>query len=135
MQLSGYKIFVQPASKVYHVGGGTLPAGKQKTYLNFRNNLVMLTKNFRPGEKLWKIPARMILDNVAAWQGLLSGKRVVFGAIYKAHFYYIKWLFATRNKIKIEKNSKTMAGVYDGSIIWQYFVKKKKTFSEIVKRK
>ncbi|WP_462220674.1 glycosyltransferase family 2 protein, partial [Ferruginibacter sp.] len=43
LQLAGYKVYVQPASEVYHVGGGTLAKGSsKKTYLNFRNNLIML---------------------------------------------------------------------------------------------
>ena len=46
MQLAGYAVFVQPASVVYHIGGGTLPSGNsRKVYLNYRNNLVMLYKN------------------------------------------------------------------------------------------
>src|ERR1700749_3754016 len=56
MQLAGYKVYVQPASIVYHVGGGTLPHGNsRKVFLNFRNNLVMLAKNFTLGTALWKI--------------------------------------------------------------------------------
>lgn len=52
MQLAGYAVFVQPASVVYHIGGGTLPSGNsRKVYLNYRNNLVMLYKNLPVSEK------------------------------------------------------------------------------------
>ena len=55
LQLSGYKIFVQPASVVYHVGGGTLPRGNsRKTFLNFRNNLIMIYKNQPWLSLIWK---------------------------------------------------------------------------------
>jgi GT2 family glycosyltransferase len=44
----GYSFFVEPASKVYHVGGGTLSyLSPKKTYLNFRNSLFMITKNYK----------------------------------------------------------------------------------------
>ncbi|MGZ4091263.1 MAG: glycosyltransferase family 2 protein, partial [Bacteroidia bacterium] len=52
----GYKIFVQPASVVYHIGGGTLNKfSSQKTYLNFRNNLTTLTKTHPSKNLIFKI--------------------------------------------------------------------------------
>ncbi|MEP6597001.1 MAG: glycosyltransferase family 2 protein [Ginsengibacter sp.] len=137
MQLAGYKIFVQPASVVYHVGGGTLPMGnKTKVFLNFRNNLVMLTKNLPASNAIWKVPFRIGLDNIAAWKGLLTGSSVTFIAIVKAHIHYLKWLFFYRQKkILLHKRNKQMQGNYRGLVIWDYFVKRKKTFSEIVSDK
>ena len=53
MQLAGYDIYVCPSSVVYHVGGGSLPKGNpRKVYLNYRNSLIMLTRNYTAGEKL-----------------------------------------------------------------------------------
>ena len=53
IQLAGYKIYSCPASVVYHVGGGTLPKGNsRKTYLNFRNNQIMMSKNLPFSKKL-----------------------------------------------------------------------------------
>lgn len=136
IQLAGYKIFVQPASVVYHVGGGTLPMGnKKKVFLNFRNNLIMLTKNLPASQALWKIPFRIGLDTIAAWKGLLTGNRVTFIAITKAHVHYLQWFFK-RNKGKFAQNkNKRIPGRYHGLIIWDYFVKGKKIFSEIVSNK
>ncbi len=94
MKRAGYKIFVVPSSVVYHVGGGTLPAGNErKVFLNFRNNLVMLAKNLSPSEKRIKIPVRIILDNIAAMQALAKGDLKTFKAIEKAHFNFIRWNF------------------------------------------
>jgi GT2 family glycosyltransferase len=46
LQLMGYKIISVPESYVYHLGGGTLnKQSNQKTYLNFRNSLIMMLKN------------------------------------------------------------------------------------------
>ncbi len=137
MQLAGYKIYVQPASVVYHVGGGTLPMGdKRKVYLNFRNNLIMLTKNLPFIEKLWKIPCRVGLDSIAAWKGLLSGSGVTFVAIARAHFHYWRWVFFTPYKRKYKSIfTSKLHGVYNGALIWDYFIKRRKTFSEITERK
>ena len=133
LQLSGYRIFVQPASVVYHVGGGTLPQGNsRKTFLNFRNNLIMLYKNLGWQTALWKVPARMLLDAVAAWKALLSGDGGYFMAILKAHFHFNKWLFLTKHPPAIQRTNKNITGWYTGSIVWDYFIKKKRTFLEII---
>lgn len=134
MQRAGYKIFAEPASVVYHVGGGTLPTGnKRKVYLNFRNNLVMLSNNLPLSESLWKIPVRIILDMVAAFHALLKGDFSTFSSIESAHLNFLKWLLTGKRKKRFPKiKMKNMNGVYAGSIVWKYFINKKKTFSEIV---
>ncbi|MDP4282804.1 MAG: glycosyltransferase family 2 protein [Bacteroidota bacterium] len=131
---AGYKIYAAPASMVYHVGGGTLPVGnRKKVYLNFRNNLVMLSKNLPFYELVWKIPVRIILDNVVAFQALLKGKGSIFISIESAHLHFIKWIFTGKRGKKLPKiKMKRMKGVYDGSIVWAHFINKKKTFSEII---
>lgn len=137
MQRSGYKIFVVPGSVVYHVGGGTLPAGnKRKVFLNFRNNLVMLSKNLAFTEKIWKIPLRISLDNLAGLQALIQGDFITFRSILKAHFYFLKWIFTRKEQIHLPKKKlPRLQGTYNGSIVWQYFIKKRKTFSEILRIK
>ena len=131
---AGYKIFVVPSSVVYHVGGGTLPAGNErKVYLNFRNNLAMLVKNLDVLEKVFKIPARLLLDNFAAMQALIKGDAKTFKAIEKAHIDFIKWNFVLKKKSHLPKRKLTeLTGVYNGSIVKKFFIEKKKTFSEIV---
>ena len=137
IQLAGYKIFVQPASVVYHVGGGTLPRGNsRKTFLNFRNNLIMLTKNIPLGVALWKIPFRVLLDAVSAWRELLSGNGGYFIAVLKAHLHYTGWLLWNRKySVFPKKKGGKLGGYYRGSAVWAHFVKKKKTFLEIVGNK
>ncbi|RYY67912.1 MAG: glycosyltransferase family 2 protein [Chitinophagaceae bacterium] len=137
IQLSGYKVFVQPASIVYHVGGGTLPKGNsRKTYLNFRNNLIMLYKNLSTGNKLKKIPFRICLDAIAAWKALLAGDGGYFMAVIKAHWHFIGWIFFhQKQSLFATGKNPVLEGVYAGSIIWQHYIKKKKTFFEIVGNK
>ncbi|MBC7933748.1 MAG: glycosyltransferase family 2 protein [Rhizobacter sp.] len=137
IKLSGYKIYVQPASVVYHVGGGTLPKGNsRKTYLNFRNNLIMLHKNLSTAERIKKIPLRFLLDGIAAWKALFSGDGGYFIAILKAHFHVIKWiLFHQKESLFVADKKIIQSGIYNGSIVWDHFIKKKKTFFEIVGNK
>lgn len=134
MQLAGYKVFVQPASVVYHVGGGTLPKGNSlKTFLNFRNNLIMISKNSPFVTALWKIPLRMNLDALSAWRGLLSGDGGYFFAICRAHFHFVGWLLSGKKQSLFpKKKSGKLYGMHNGSVVWAYFIRKKKTFSEII---
>ena len=125
---------MQPASVVYHVGGGTLPKGNSlKAFLNFRNNLIMLSKNLTLGAALWKVPVRMQLDALSAWRGLLSGDRGYFFAICKAHLHFIGWLFSGKKQsvFPFKKGGK-LSGFFKGSVIWAHFLMKKKAFSEII---
>ncbi len=134
MQRKGYSIYVVPSSVVYHVGGGTLPMGdRKKVYLNFRNNLIMMTKNLPVLEKAWKIPLRIFLDTIAAYRSLIDGNFSTFISITSAHLHYLEWVFIGKRGKKFSKlKMKNIRPVYDGSIAWQYFIKQKKTFSEII---
>jgi len=137
IKLSGYKIYVQPRSVVYHVGGGTLPKGNsKKTYLNFRNNLVMLYKNLTVADRIKKIPFRFLLDGIAAWKALFGGDGGYFIAVLKAHLHVIKWiLFQQERSLSVTGKKMIHTGIYRGSIVWAHFIQKKKTFSEIVGNK
>lgn len=135
MQSAGYKVFVQPASVVWHVGGGTLPRGNSlKTYLNFRNNLLMLYKNLPFGELFWRLPIRFALDGLAAWRALFSGDPGFFLSVLKAHLHFIPGIFSVKRSAKTASSSR-LHGVYHGSIVWNYFVKKRVEFSQIVGNK
>ena len=135
LQLAGYQVYSCPTAKIYHVGGGTLPKGNsRKTYLNFRNNLVMISKNMPLMQKIWKIPFRIILNAISACKGLLSGDAGYFFAIARAHRGFIKWLlFEPKNKWSSKNKSGKLNGYYTKNLVWQHFVKKKKYFKEIVK--
>lgn len=129
MQNAGYDIWVEPLSKVYHVGGGTLQTDSpKKTFLNFRNSLFMILKN----ESFWKaypiIFIRLILDGVAALRFLFQGKFAHIGAILNAHFdlYFKNAKFLNDRKIR-----KPLKTVYRKSIVWQYYARGKKKYSDL----
>ena len=74
-QLVGYRIAVEPASVVYHLGGGTLPNDSpRKIYLNYRNNLWMLYKNLPAGRLWFTVPLRMAMDGASALVYLAQGR-------------------------------------------------------------
>ena len=135
MQLAGYKLYCCPSSVVYHVGGGTLPRGNSlKTYLNFRNNQIMLYKNLPWSQKWWKIPFRIFLDAVSALKGLFIGDGGYFLSIFRAHFSFLKWiLFRQGQSVFPDKKGGKPAGLYKGNIVWEHFVKGKKYFSQLIK--
>ncbi|WP_353076542.1 glycosyltransferase [Flavobacterium sp.] len=126
---AGHTIKYCPTSVVYHVGGATLnEANPMKTFLNFRNSLLMLTKNL-PKEKLVPIIfIRMCLDGLAGVQFIFQGKFKHTFAILKAHFYFYHLI--GRN-LKKRNNSQKTAYYYTKSIVWKYFVQKKNTFNII----
>lgn len=131
----GYKIVAEPKSTVYHVGGATLPYNSpQKLHLNFRNNLFMMYKNL-PSNKLNAILfRRMILDGVAALRFLFGGAFSSFTAVFNAHVSFYSNLSTLRRKRKAlayEVNKSDHKEIYKNSIIFDYYLRKKKNFSEI----
>lgn len=127
----GYKIMFCPESTIYHVGGGTLPKNSaKKTYLNFRNNLVLLYKNL-PRRKLKRVfVARFVLDIVAALKFVADFCFKDFLAVFKAHWYFAKnksYIKKKREKVQHNKVSK----IYQGNIVWEHYFRKKKTFTDL----
>lgn len=134
IQLAGHKIYSCPSSVVYHIGGGTLPKGNSlKTYLNFRNNRIMLSKNLPLRKKIWIMPVRNLLDGISAWKGLLTGDGGYFIAILRAQIAFVKWwLFHKKKSVFPASRKGPLSGFWKGNTVWQHFVKKKKRFDEIV---
>jgi GT2 family glycosyltransferase len=128
----GYRIISVPQSVVYHVGGGSLNYNNpRKTYLNFRNNLMMLFKNMPASELCWKLPVRLVLDMVAAFQSIWRDKNLkTLTAVAKALLAFAKALPALIQKRKAIL-SKKKALLTPQSIVWQYFALGKKTFSQL----
>jgi GT2 family glycosyltransferase len=133
LKAKGYKILSCPASVVHHVGGGTLAAGSpRKTYLNFRNNHIVMARNLPLSEAWWKLPYRIWLDQLNAIRELFKGNFSYFTAIIRAHLAFIGWLLFEPGKPRVQKRPLSeLSGVYHGNVVWAYFAKKKKTFSEI----
>jgi GT2 family glycosyltransferase len=122
----GYKAKYTSKSVVYHVGGATLNEGNpKKTFLNFRNSLLMLTKNLPEGKLFWLLLIRLCLDGLAGIQFVLKGKFKHCWAIVKAHFAF----YSLINKTLKKRTSKNNEHYFQSkSIVYQYFVKNGKIF-------
>ncbi len=130
MQLAGHSLFYIPQSVIYHVGGGTLQkTNPKKTFLNFRNGLLMLYKNLPAKHLFWKILYRMVLDGISSIKFLMAGEFRNIWAIIQAHGAFYGCLL--RGEVSRQPNPAALPNVYQKSIIWQYFVKGKKKFSEL----
>jgi GT2 family glycosyltransferase len=126
----GHIIKYNSESVVYHVGGATLQQGNpMKTFLNFRNSLLMMVKNL-PKRKLFPVLfVRLILDGIAGIQFLSQGKFKHLLAVLKAHFAFY-WLLPKNYK----KRDRFQSDSYfiTKSIVYLYFIKKVKVFNNIL---
>lgn len=130
---AGYKVMCFPASVVYHYGGGTLAMGSpKKTFYNFRNNLIMLYKNLPKNRLLLVFSLRLFYDMVAALRFLLDSGIKDFMAVFSAHFAFIKTIKQSHYKRKqIQPSSAIISKMYKKNITVQYFLYKKKKFSDL----
>lgn len=138
MRMMGRQLFCIPQSKVYHVGGGTLPKGNpMKTYLNFRNNLTMLYKNLPEKELRYVMRVRWFLDYVAAWQTLILNRNVGdFKAIYRARHDFMKWRTEFRPERKEHQIDRVEPRVprtlrTSFCLVWQYYARGRKKYTDL----
>lgn len=124
---AGRKIYYCGLSKIYHLGGGTLKTNSpEKTYLNFRNNLGMLAKNLPKQKKFSIIFSRLILDGITGIIFLFYEGWPHCWAIVRAHLGFYK-KFLRYLKFKSKKRSYQTKKL----IPFQYFILKRKTFTEL----
>ena len=135
LRARGYRIVCVPQSVVYHVGGGTLPKeNPRKTFLNFRNNLLLLYKNL-PERRLRRVFfVRFWLDALASFVFLLKGETRSFLAVWQGRraFRSMKANFAA------DRAANLAASVVDpipeqmtGSLLAAYYLKHKKTVQQL----
>lgn len=121
---------LEPSNIVrFQVGGATLNEGNpKKTFLNFRNSLLMLTKNLPKASIFQVLFIRMILDGIAGIRFLFQGKFSHFAAILKAHFYFYH-LFNINYKKRGITQSKKYYKVK--SIVFSYYIKSGTVFEKL----
>lgn len=141
LKKAGYRIVVQPRSVVYHLGGGTLPYNTpRKTYLNFRNSLFTIIKNESASRLLWLLPVRFVMDGLAGMLFLSQGKWAHIVSIIRAHLsVYARMGRLMRKRREVAqcvealriRPEPDMAGLYLGSIVWQYYARNVHRFSDL----
>lgn len=132
----GYKLVCVPASKVYHVGGGTLnKENPRKTYLNFRNNLIMLFKNL-PSDRIGNVMrVRRFLDYLAILFFILKFDLPNARAVIKArrdYFSMISDFEADRKKNLSNSKVTDFKCMYNHSLIWRNKICRKKYYSDLM---
>lgn len=131
----GYGVWCVPESVVYHVGGATLDKGNpRKTFLNFRNNLLMLYKNLPSERRASVMTLRYFLDYIAALQMLLSGRPKDALAVVRARFEYshIKHEFNEKRRQNIAAT--TVADIAEQrprSLLWQYYARHARRYGQL----
>ena len=158
MQLEGWTVTIVPESTVYHVGGGTLPATSPfKTFLNFRNNLLMLENNlaktyalkfYKDGmseEKAARkglhkanrtIAIRRILDGLACLAYMVTGKGKLAEAVEQAGSEYLKLRKPVNfdnivEYLRVFGDTASIRGIYSKSMVLESLNKKDKVFNAI----
>ena len=135
LRLRGHEVRSVASSVVYHVGGATLNAGHpRKTFLNFRNNLLMLYKNLPEKDLRSVLFVRGVLDYVAAAMFLLKGEWGSVKAVFRARREYrrLKSEFRASREENLQKSvSMDIAERSRYSILWRYHVKGCKEYSKL----
>jgi GT2 family glycosyltransferase len=127
--LAGYKSVITSNTKIFHYSGYTLSAeNPRKMYLNHRNNLIMILKNYSVKSLIWVLPIRIFLEFVALgyatvtqnsnWaKGVLRGLAFViknFNSIWKKHKQV--------QKFRAVSDSEIMKSMYKGSVALTFFL-------------
>lgn len=131
---AGFEVYSFPASVIYHVGGGTLSRkNPRKTYLNFRNNLLMLENNLVRKEFSKIYRRRVVLDCIAAAKFFLSGGRKDASAVLRAHLDFRR-IRNSSSDFSTKHPKSTSIKSFEGgafSILFQYYLYGRKRFSSL----
>ena len=135
LRARGRLLVCVPQSVVYHVGGATLKKeNPRKTFLNFRNNLLMLYKNLPEGELKGVMRVRWLLDQVAALVFLLKGQWPNARAVWRARreFRRLRPSFRPSREENMEKGCTPVIPERTGySLLLRYYLKGKKRFADL----
>lgn len=127
MRLQGWEIAVAPAAEVEHLGGGSLPMGNpRKTYLNFRNNLLLLHKNLPEADRKKALFRRRLLDTIAWAKSIATFNFADARAILKAHRDYR----SMASSVRISDASVNLLNNRP-NILLDYFLRQKRKFSSL----
>lgn len=130
------KVCYTGRSVVYHLGAGTLGyKSPMKTYLNFRNGLILIFKHLDAGELTYKLPLRVGLDWVAALMFLLKGEPANAKSVFRAHHHFLRDIGKHRRKradLHRAHPSYSRKNVYTGLVILDYYFRSRKHFRSII---
>ncbi|MEJ2543643.1 MAG: glycosyltransferase family 2 protein [Calditrichaceae bacterium] len=137
-QLAGYRNVVTMKTYIYHYSGYTLRSDNQrKMFLNHRNNLIMMIKNYSIPYLILLFPIRILLElttiivDLVFWEGKRA--KAVFKSLVNVccHIFMIYRKRKTTQKLRKVSDKTIIKNMYRGSIVYEHFLKKKKP-SEII---
>lgn len=135
----GHRVVYCPDAVIYHQETDKLLyQSPKRLYYLFRNNLIMMHRNLPLSSLAWTLPARLVLNFVALFYFIARGHFRIAGSNVLAHLHYARWIFSNdrREPRAANKTSLHRIGpVYKGSLIYQYYLLKKKKFSDIIRLK
>ena len=131
----GYSIYACPTSIVFHKGAGTLSwENSLKTFLTFRNNYILISRNLPFFHAGAVVTIRLATDFLGIFYFLLRREPGISKAMLKAALSYIWWLFTHREKANPQpKGWKKKSCIYNGTILFPYFFRNKRKFAELVR--
>lgn len=126
IKLAGYAVVVIPQSVVFHLGGGTLPASNpRKTYLNFRNNLLLLHKNLPDSSRKKRLLVRRLYDALAWVKFVVSLDFADASAVLRAHRDFRKMRANYTSHPDVDLLPKSP------DIVVDYYLRRRKVYSDL----
>ena len=135
LRRTGWSIGYTSSAVVYHVGGGALGYGSpRKTYLNFRNSLIVLTKNLHEGWLPMRLLRRLVLDFFAGGKFLLEGHGKHTWQVIRAHwsfFFRLPGTLRERRRLLRAERDPDLTGMYHRSVAYDRFILGNKRFTDL----
>ena len=133
--LIGYRVWVEPKSTIYHIGGRTLNYGTPfKTYLNHRNSFITVISNTLFKELFFVLFVRILFQLASILRELFKVRLNHAWAQIKAILWILinlKYVIERRAKIQSLKTESVLNSIYSGSIVIDFFLKGEHKFSKI----
>ena len=138
LQLMGYLVKVIPQAVARHRGASSIKSGSfTKIYLNHRNSIATLFRNYSLLSFIRFFPIRLVLDGIAVLHALFERKFVRMWAILRAECWFwlsLPYLIRTHRQVqKLRRipDKQILTRIYPHSVVWQYFIRKRKTWREL----
>ena len=135
-KLAGYKVWVQPESIIYHIGGVTLSyQSPQKKYLNHRNSLILMLTNTSKCELIKYLIPRIVFEKLSFFKELISGNFSYAFAHFKAGlwiFFNFGFIIKKRGFVKKLNPEYNTNYFYSKSIVFEYFLFYKRKFTDLM---
>ncbi|MBL7739904.1 MAG: glycosyltransferase family 2 protein [Chitinophagaceae bacterium] len=132
-RLAGQKIVCCPSSVVFHKETDDFASqSPARIYYVFRNNLIMLLRNLTLYDKMWIIPARVVLNMAAAFHFMISGYFKKAWLVIRSLFASFYWLlFVKKQPVRHKRAIKKTTAIYKKSILADYYFRGRKKFTQL----